>query len=87
MKEITFKGNPCAQCGNEIRYVVQNRCVACKKKYDKKYIRSEKGKNTAKKKNRKQLDLRWYGARIDNEKTQRRRDAEERLLNKELGLC
>ena len=64
-----FIGKPCKKCSGNLRYKNGN-CVACAKVGNK--VRQ-----------RKYRDLRNYGVSVDNVKTERRRAAEDLLINKE----
>ena len=91
MKGEKFEGDVCKKCGSVIRYVKDKKCVCCNKNRYKEWHKSEK--NVAYRASekfiasvRKKSDLKLYGACADAEKTKRRREAEERLLNKKLGI-
>lgn len=66
MDDNKFHGKPCVKCEGTLRYVSDRKCVTCQAKH-------------CKKAGRKRHDLINYGTSVDNDKTARRRAAEERL--------
>ena len=73
MDNNKFSGKPCVVCASTIRYKSQSQCVKCTNKSNKKF-------------SRKVSDQKLYGTSVDVDKTERRRAAEDRLIEKELGL-
>jgi hypothetical protein len=86
MRGEKFEGAVCKKCGSVIRYVKDKKCVACIKNKHLNWSKTERGQEYLKISSRKKSDLKLYGVCADAEKTKRRREAEERLLNKKLGI-
>ena len=86
IKGEKYEGKPCDKCGTTERYVSNKKCASCDRARSKNYRNTEKGNEVCKKLSRKASDKKLYGACADNEKTERRRAAEERELLKSLGI-